>query len=102
MSVDKAHVDRFILVCIETWDGMLRADCTQNYNCMESLKLEDIIQENESIPKFFFEYFMQENMTNLLDVALEKICFFKYTGTDGLCKLSCNKKRGKKSNTKRY
>ena len=39
--------------------GMLRADCTQNYNFMECLKSEDIIQENESIPRFFFEYFVQ-------------------------------------------
>ena len=63
---------------------MLRADHTQNYNCMESLKPEDIVQENESIPKFFFEYFRQENATNLLNVALEKTCFFEYTETDGL------------------
>ena len=40
IRVDKAHVDRFILICPKTWDGMLRADCTQNYNCMESLKPE--------------------------------------------------------------
>ena len=44
---------------------VLRADRPQNYDCMESLKPEDIIQENESIPKFFLEYFTQENMTNL-------------------------------------
>ena len=64
--------------------GMLRADCTQNYNFMECLKPEDIIQENESIPRFFFEYFVQENVTNLLDVALEKMCSFEYTETDDL------------------
>ena len=42
--VDKAHVDIFMLICPKTWDGMLRADRIQNYNCMESLKPEDIIQ----------------------------------------------------------
>ena len=32
---------------------------------------------------------MQENMATLLDVALEKTCFFKYTETDGLGMTQC-------------
>ena len=56
---------------------------------MDSLKPEDIIQENESIPDFFFEYFLQENMTKLLDEALGKTCFFEYTETDSLGLIHC-------------
>ena len=87
--VDRAYVNRFILIVPKTWDGILRADRTQNYNCMDSLKPEDIIQENKAIPGFFFEYFMQENMANLLDVSLEETCFFKYTDTNGLSMIYC-------------
>ena len=32
--VDRAHADRFILVLPTTWDTMLRADHSQNYNFM--------------------------------------------------------------------
>ena len=86
---ERAHVDRFILLVPKTWDTMLRADRTTEYNCMKSLYPVHIIQENKSIPKFFFEYFMQEKMYNRLDIALEKICFFEFTETDGLGMMHC-------------
>ena len=62
---------------------MLKADHTQNNNIIDSMKPDHIISKNKAIPVFFFEYFMQENMSSLLDVALEKTCFFEYTETDG-------------------
>ena len=82
-------MDRFILLVPKTWNTMLRADQTTAYNCMESLNPVHIIQENKSIPKFFFEYFMQEKMDNLLDIALEKTCFFEFTETDGVGMIHC-------------
>ena len=68
---------------------MLKADRTQPYNCMDSLKREDIIQENKAILEFSFEYFTQENVATLLHVALEKTWFFEYTETDGLGMIHC-------------
>ena len=50
---------------------------------------DNIIQENKAIPNFYFEYFMQKNKANLLDIVLEKSCFFEYTGADGLGMIHC-------------
>ena len=46
----------------------------------------NIIQENnlKALPTLYFEHFIQKNMTKLLDIALEKSCFFGYTEADGL------------------
>ena len=77
--VDRAHVDRFILSLPKTWDTMLTADRSQNYNFMDSMKPDHIIQENKAIPVFFVEYFMQENMATLIDQALEQ-CFRIHRG----------------------
>ena len=87
--VDRAHVDRFISIVPKTWDTMLSADRSQNYNFMNSMKPAHIIQENKAIPVFFFECFMQENMAKLLDTASEKSCLFEYTEADGLGMIHC-------------
>ena len=62
---------------------MIKADCTQNYNFMDSMTPNHITQENKAILLYFFEYFMQENMAKLADQSLEKICFFDCTETAG-------------------
>ena len=53
--LDRAHVDRFILILPNTWDAIIKADRTQNYNFMDSMKPDHIIQENKAISVFFFE-----------------------------------------------
>ena len=51
---------------------------------MKSMNPTNIIQENEVIPVFIFEYLAQKNMSLLIDQALERTCSFAYTETDGL------------------
>ena len=36
-----------------------------------------------SIPLFVFEYFMQKNISGLIDETLEKSCLFHYNEADG-------------------
>ena len=77
--IGSAHIDKFILILPKTWDMMLKADHTQNYNFMGSMNPNRIIQENKAIPLYFFEYCMQENMAKHGDQAQEKkMCFRIY------------------------
>ena len=64
----------FILSLLKTSDTLLRADRSQNYNFMDSMKPDHSIQENKAIA-VFFEYFMQENIKKLIDTPLQKTCF---------------------------
>ena len=40
---------------------------------------ENILNENKNIPLFVFEYFMQIDISGLIDKTLEKACLFHYT-----------------------
>ena len=54
---------------------MLRIDRAQNYNFMNYMILDNIIQENKAIPTFYFEYFMQKkNIKTNFCKFLEKCC----------------------------
>jgi hypothetical protein len=39
---DKVHVNRFILIVPKTWDTIMRADRSQSYNFMDSMKPDHI------------------------------------------------------------
>ena len=44
----RAHVNRLILIIPKTWDAMLKADRTQNYMFMDSMKPAHIIQRKQN------------------------------------------------------
>ena len=44
---------------------------------------ENIIKENINIPFYMFEYFMQKDISGLIDETLEKMCLFHINEADG-------------------
>ena len=49
---------------------------SRQYSFLDCLGPENMIVENKNIPLFVFKYFLQKDMSDLIDETLEKTFFF--------------------------
>ena len=64
---------------------MIRADRmnSKQYSFVGSMDPENMINENNNIPPFVFDYFTQKEISHFINETLEKTCehVFGYNGT---------------------
>ena len=57
-SAGEICIDNYVLVIPKTWHARIKADCTQNYNFMDSLNPTHIVQENKVLSSIVFQWIL--------------------------------------------
>ena len=84
--IGKRKVDNFILIMPKSWYLMVTADrktLARPCSFLESMHPENMIKENKNIPLFVFKYFVQTDISGLINETLEKTCLFHCYEVDG-------------------